>query len=119
MVIDTKRVANVCDETFFMYKYGGTLLRRDDENFLLSDVACVTCSQIQYMQACLPQLKVQVLSSDASTSGFILVLSVSTQQTMATAHSCVHMGMQFMLFVIFFIFILHKHTEYLHTMVSL
>ena len=70
MVIDTKRVANVCDETFFMYKYGGTLLRRDDENFLLSDVACVTCSQIQYMQACLPQLKVQVLSSDASTSGF-------------------------------------------------
>ena len=119
MVIDTKRVAHVCDETFLMYKYGGTLLRRDDENFLLSDVSCVTCAQIQYMQASLPHLKVQVLISEASTSGFILILSVSTQQTMAAAHSCVHMGMQFILFVAFFIFLLHKHTEYLQSMAPL
>lgn len=119
MVINTKRVASVCDETFLMYKYGGTLLRRDDENFLLSDVSCVTCSQIQHMQACLPQLKVQVMSSDGSTSGFVLVLSVSTQQTVATAHSCVHMGMQFVLFVCFFVFILHKHMEFLNSMAGL
>lgn len=115
MVIDSKRVANVCDETFLMYKYGGTLLRRDDENFLLTDIACVTCSQIQHMQTCLPQLKVQVLSSEGSSSGFVLLLSVSTQQAVAVAHSCVHMGMQLFFFALFFVYVLQKHAEFLHT----
>jgi hypothetical protein len=116
MVIDSKRVANICDETFMMYKYGGSLIRRDDESFLLTDVACVTCSQIQYMQTCLPHLKVQVLSSEASTSGFVLMMSVSTQHTDAIARSCVHVGMQLIFFLLFFIFICHKHMQYLQTM---
>ena len=93
----------------------GTLIRRDDENFLLSDVACVTCSQIQHMQTCLPQLKVQVLSSEASTSGFMLILSVSTQHTVAAVNSCVHMGMQLFLFVLFFAYLLQAHAVYIDT----
>ena len=119
MVIDSKRVANICDETFMMYKFGGSLIRRDDESFLLSDVACVTCSQIQYMQTCLPHLKVQVLSSEASTSGFVLRMSVSTQHTDAIARSCVHVGMQLILFIFLFMFIWYKHAEYLQTMALL
>ena len=96
-----------------MSRYGGQFIRRDDHTFVMADIMNVSCYQIQAIQQRLPHVKLQMLSSEASTSGFVILVSLGNRQPAAKYQSCVYVGVQLCLTCVFYLYLLNMHVIHL------
>lgn len=112
MVESSGKLKDICAEVFNMPRYGGQFIRRDDTNFVVADILSVQCYQIYAIQERLPHVKLQIVSSEASTSGFIILVSLGNRQPAAKYHSCVYVGVQLFFTCIFFLYLLSMHVIY-------
>ena len=105
MVENCGKLKHVCEEVFHMSRYGGHFIRRDDHTFVIADIMHVSCYQIQAIQERLPHVKLQVVSSEASTSGFVLLVSLGNRQPTAKYQSYVYVGVQLCLTCFFYLYL--------------
>ena len=116
MVENSDKLRDVCEEVFKMSRYGGHFIRRDDHNFVLADTMGVSCYQMHAIQERLPHVKLQILSSEASTSGFIILVSLGNRQPAAKYQSCVYVGVQLCLTCMFYLYLLNMHLNHLQSL---
>lgn len=64
---------------------GGRLFQRDDETVILVDCSSFTSEQIECLQTVYPHLRVTVLQSEASLSGFLVVFQLASPAFKRTA----------------------------------
>ena len=88
MVISTSKLACICEDVFSLKKYGGRFIRRDDYSFMLIDVMTLSCGQIEQLQRHLPQVKLEIVSTSASVTGFMLLGHLNSKNPFLNNKSC-------------------------------
>lgn len=112
MVISTSKLTCICEDVFCLKKYGGRFIRRDDYSFMLIDVMTLSCTQMQQLQRHLPQVKLEIVSTSASVTGFMLLGHLSSKHPFLKNKSCINLGVCCVFYMMFLLTLLKKHIEY-------
>ena len=112
MVISTSKLTSICDDVFGIKKYGGKFIRRDDYSFMLIDIMNVSCTQLRHLQRCLPHVKLELVSTTASLTGFMLLGHLSSKDPFLNTKSYINLGVLSVFYIVFVVVLLKKHIEY-------
>ena len=112
MVISTSKLISICEDVFFLKKYGGKFIRRDDYSFMLIDIMTLSCTQIHQLQRHLPHVKLEIVSSSASLTGFMLLGHLSSKKPFLDSKSCTNLGVCCVFYIMFLLTLLQKHVQY-------
>ena len=110
---DTHRILeNTCKSIFGFERLGGTFITRDDSTFIIADVLNICCSQLQQLQVRFPHTTIQIISSEASSSGFVIVLTVPAKRCPLLYKTYIFSAIHSIAVCFFYLYFWSKHITF-------
>lgn len=102
------------EDVFQVKKHGGVMMWRDENTLIISDISKITHEQHCTISSSFPHVHVDILSSDASITGFIVVLHCASNPIQHYYLSYARILLHFLLLIfgIVWYVIHHYHREF-------